>query len=110
MCALELNAELNESLGHLDIETMMGNKIVEVRVNGIGKDVAVRKILSRSRYDFILALGDDRTDEDMFKILAGNENAYTIKVGPGESYAKYNLHTQQRAVSFLSHLSLLSSP
>ena len=32
-------------------------------------------------YDFILALGDDRTDEDMFELLADKENCYTIKVG-----------------------------
>ena len=37
--------------------------------------------------DFVLALGDDRTDEDMFARLPSP--AWTVRVGPGDTKAAY---------------------
>jgi trehalose 6-phosphate synthase/phosphatase len=54
-------------------------------------------------YDLILAFGDDNTDEDMFKVLSKNKNAFTIKIGAEASYAKYNLYTPQMALSLLGY-------
>jgi trehalose 6-phosphate synthase/phosphatase len=86
-----------------------GNKIVEVRNSGTDKGTAIKKILAKEEYDFIFAVGDDRTDEDMFKQLAQKENSFTIKVGSEASYAHYNLHTPQMVVSLLEGLNHLSS-
>jgi trehalose 6-phosphate synthase/phosphatase len=46
---------------------LAGNKIIEVRTKGIDKGYVVRKLLKENNFDFILACGDDSTDEDMFK-------------------------------------------
>ena len=40
--------------------------------------------------DFIIALGDDHTDEDIFKALP--DDAITVKVGNNLSEAKYYLN------------------
>jgi trehalose 6-phosphate synthase/phosphatase len=106
--SLELLSELNEYAKSLELQVMMGNKIVEVRTKGIGKHIAARKILMQSDYDFVLALGDDRTDEDMFEVLADQENCYTIKVGDQASYAKYNLLNQQKVISLLQDMAQLT--
>ena len=45
--------------------------------------------ITRGRWDFILAIGDDVTDEDIFEVLPGD--AYSIKVGFGASRAVYNM-------------------
>ena len=105
--SLELVAELNEYTHGLELQVMMGNKIVEVRSQAIDKGKAVKKILLNSHYDFILAAGDDSTDEDMFKELADTSNAYTIKIGSHASYATYNLHTSNMMISMLEALSNL---
>ena len=52
----------------------------------------------------MLAVGDDRTDEDMFELLADRENCYTIKVGDEASFAKYNLVSQQKVISLLEEM------
>jgi trehalose 6-phosphate synthase/phosphatase len=53
-------------------------------------------------YDFILAMGDDYTDEDMFKALPSG--AWTIKVGRGSSKANYNIESPAVAKILLKEI------
>jgi trehalose 6-phosphate synthase/phosphatase len=86
--AHELVDNLNALTGNVDIQIMQANKAVEIRVAGINKGTTAREIIAAGEYDFILAIGDDRTDEDMFAVLP--EDGYSIKVGAARSLASYN--------------------
>jgi trehalose 6-phosphate synthase/phosphatase len=66
-----------------------GNMILEIRLSDVHKGTAALKLLT-DKTDFILAIGDDATDEDMFQHLPAW--AYTIKVGRGRTKARYRLH------------------
>jgi trehalose 6-phosphate synthase/phosphatase len=105
--ALELYTELNEYTNNLGVQVLMGNKIVEVRVSGFDKGSIVKKEVLNDEYDYIIAMGDDRTDEDMFRILSDQKNTFTIKIGAEASFAKYNLFTPQMALSLLDTMSHL---
>jgi trehalose 6-phosphate synthase/phosphatase len=107
--SLELISELNEYIHNRHLHVIQGHKIVEVRNSGVDKGTAIRKVLQRKEYDFIFAVGDDRTDEDMFKMLMDKRNCFSIKVGPDASFAKYNLHTPQMVVSLLEGMRHLST-
>ncbi len=100
----ELFNELQQYASSLKIKVVKGNKIIEVRNKGVNKGMAVSRILKEGKYDFIMACGDDTTDEDMFRQLVDIKNAYTIKIGPEASYAKYNLYTPQMMTSLLNTL------
>jgi trehalose 6-phosphate synthase/phosphatase len=108
LCAAALINELNEFVKNQDVKVFSGKKIVEVKLKSIDKGAAVKKILNKDDFDFILAVGDDYTDEDMFKLLAHKENCYTIKVGNEASFASYNLYTPQMVISLLEKLSHIS--
>jgi trehalose 6-phosphate synthase/phosphatase len=108
--AFELASELNEYIHNRHLQVLMGNKIVEVRQSGINKGAFIKRIIEQEDYDFIFAVGDDRTDEDMFKALMNNNSAFTVKVGPEASYAQYNLYTPQMVVSLLEGLDHLPAP
>jgi trehalose 6-phosphate synthase/phosphatase len=71
-----------------DLSIEQGNKILEVRTASVNKGIAAQAWIKPST-DFILAVGDDYTDEFMFTLLA--PLAYTIKVGPGRTNARYRL-------------------
>ena len=71
---------------------MEGNKIIEIKKVGYDKGSSFLNLIQGQNFDFILAIGDDRTDEDLFKVLP--EFAYSIKVGLVPSNAKYNLTHQ----------------
>ncbi len=86
----------------LNLEIIEGNKIIEIRVGGISKDEAIEKWLHKDNWDFIMAIGDDQTDEDMFKLLP--EKAYSIKVGFGATNARYNLSSSQEVREILQQL------
>lgn len=103
----ELYAELSEYAHNRHLEVMKGNKIVEIRNSGIDKGVAIRKVIGKNQYDYIFAVGDDTTDEDMFKALSGSKNSYTIKVGSDASFAKYNLYTPQMVIALLERLAYI---
>ncbi|HEV9038122.1 MAG TPA: bifunctional alpha,alpha-trehalose-phosphate synthase (UDP-forming)/trehalose-phosphatase [Puia sp.] len=90
-------------------QVTMGKQIVEVRSRQMDKGTFVSNLLGREAGDFILAIGDDRTDEDMFRALADKKCAYTIKVGYESSHALFNVHTPQSVISLLSTLGHLRS-
>lgn len=105
--ALELFAELNEYANNMGAVVVMGNKNIEMRMSGFDKGMILKKKILNEKYDFILAMGDDRTDEEMFKVLSNLKQAYTIKIGSEASYAQYNLQNPQMVQSLLEALSYI---
>ncbi|TDH24586.1 bifunctional alpha,alpha-trehalose-phosphate synthase (UDP-forming)/trehalose-phosphatase [Segetibacter sp. 3557_3] len=100
----ELYSELLQLTRNRNLQVVQGSYTVEVRNKGIGSGVLTRTLMSEKAYDFIMAFGDDSTDEEMFKELAGTPHAWTIKIGNEASYAKYNLYTPQMTLSLLNYL------
>lgn len=84
-----------------EADILNGKEVLEIKVKGKNKG-NVAKIYSKS--DFIVALGDDLTDEDMFKSLKENKNAITICVGKKDSAAKFCLESPERVRNFLKFL------
>jgi trehalose 6-phosphate synthase/phosphatase len=74
---------------NMDIQVLQGSKVIEIKSANINKGTAILDFQPEKNYDFVLSIGDDRTDEDMFKVLS--EKAYTIKVGISKSFARFNL-------------------
>jgi len=85
--ALELTADLSNLLINKELEILEGSKVIEVKVAGINKGGAALDYIQSTEYDFILAMGDDWTDEYLFKALP--KVAFTIKVGTDRSEANY---------------------
>ena len=59
-------------------------------------------MLRKAHYDFILAMGDDTTDNDMFRALP--DSAVTVKIGTVSEDARYNLKSQTDALPMLQAL------
>ena len=74
---------------NLDLQVLEGNKVVEIKNAGVNKGKATINWIEERNWDFILAIGDDHTDEDTFKALP--KHAYSIKVGLEQTVAKFNL-------------------
>lgn len=86
-----------------DFNVVQGNMVVEARVAGVDKGQFVDRLLKLKDYDYVLAIGDDTTDEDMFAVLQG-ENQFTVKVGITPTKAKCNLINASNVISFLDQL------
>ncbi|HVW58737.1 MAG TPA: trehalose-phosphatase, partial [Puia sp.] len=104
---MEMYAALCRIAEEQKLQVMLGNKIIEVRNRGTDKGTAIQHVLSQEERDFILAIGDDRTDEDMFRMLTETDNAFTIKVGVEASFAQFNMHTPQMVISLLGNMVFL---
>lgn len=89
----------------LNMQIIQGNKVIELKSPYYTKGSEVSRQLQISNYDFILAMGDDTTDDDMFRALSSN--AETIKIGHVSESARYNMPSQSDTLPFL--LSLVSS-
>jgi trehalose 6-phosphate synthase/phosphatase len=88
--AHELVATLEDLLAGTELTVLHGNKVVEVRFAWANKgEVAARLTARLRRGTFILAIGDDRTDEDMFARLP--RGARTVRVGSGSSMARHRV-------------------
>jgi trehalose 6-phosphate synthase/phosphatase len=86
--AKELKGNLLNIVANLNLGIMEGNKVLEIKNIEVNKGRAAQVFLKQKDYDFIIAIGDDTTDEDVFSILP--EKSYSIKVGLTISKAKYN--------------------
>lgn len=85
--ALELVSLLENNLRGEPVQVMHGSKVVEVRQQGLTKARAYDIVLDRfGPFDFELATGDDRTDEDLF--LHVSQSVHTVKIGSGSSAAR----------------------
>ncbi|GGC74634.1 bifunctional alpha,alpha-trehalose-phosphate synthase (UDP-forming)/trehalose-phosphatase [Pedobacter quisquiliarum] len=103
----ELRAQ--EIINHLRImvadnglQLMPGNKVLEFKNIEVNKGKAALNWMHDNHPDFIIALGDDHTDEDIFKAIP--EEAYTIKVGSNISAARYYLRNPTEVRSLLTSL------
>jgi trehalose 6-phosphate synthase/phosphatase len=85
-----------------NLQIMRGNKVIEIKSPYHNKGSEVRRILKNQSFDFILAMGDDTTDEDTFRELPSE--AYTIKIGAISEIARYNLRSQTGTLPFLKRL------
>ena len=91
--------------GRLDLKILDGNKVVEIMNKEIGKGIAVRNLLEGKESDFVLSIGDDVTDEEVFELFVFDDKAVTIKVGCGKSLAGYSFNSVSDVVLFLKLLS-----
>ena len=100
----ELINHLMSLTSNMDLQLVNGSRTLEIRNAGIDKGVAAMHWLSQiTKYPrFILAIGNDQTDEDIFRSLPSD--AHSIKVGMQPSYAKYNLNNPLEVRTFLSKL------
>ncbi len=100
--------ELIDALhGHLTgtgLQVLLGNKVVEVKPTDIHKGKGVLHYLGKTDFwDFILGMGDDYTDEDIFAVLP--ENAWSIKIGYSPfTKARYYLESSPAARELLKTL------
>jgi trehalose 6-phosphate synthase/phosphatase len=86
----ELRDDLVEIIRHkTNFEIIEGNKVLEVKSGKYDKGQAAISLIKNRHFEFILAAGDDKTDESMFSALGGS--SYTISVGFSHSLAKYNV-------------------
>jgi trehalose 6-phosphate synthase/phosphatase len=96
----KLLAELEPLLLASRLRVLHGKKVVEVLPHGIDKGSAVAELLAAKPYDFILAAGDDVTDEALFAAMPAA--AFTVKVGEGTTAAKYRVDSQPDFIRLLA--------
>lgn len=106
--AHELIESLRDYSAAYGLQLLDGDKVVEIRSAEVNKGRATRDILHENRYDFILSIGDDRTDEDTFHALP--QEAFTIKVGTEVSAARFYLKHQRDVRMLLRKLATETPP
>jgi len=99
-------SELVNNLGYLikdkALQLLPGNKVIEVKNMEINKGKAALTQMLNKDYDFVMAVGDDHTDEDIFKALP--DTAFTFKVGSSMSAARFYLRNTLEVRQFLLRL------
>ncbi len=104
--ALDLVHDISNLIFNQDLEILEGKKVIEVKVSGINKGTAASEFLMNNEAEFIMAIGDDWTDEFLFRELP--ETAHTIKVGTENSVAKYYLTNYREVREFLDEITTAS--
>ncbi|GFQ06603.1 alpha alpha-trehalose-phosphate synthase [UDP-forming] 5 [Phtheirospermum japonicum] len=104
--AKELLDHLESVLANEPVSVKSGQHIVEVKPQGVNKGLVARRLLAMMRQkgvmlpDFVLCIGDDRSDEDMFEVIMSAKDdgclspvaeVFACTVGQKPSKAKYYL-------------------
>jgi len=88
----------------IDLQVLRGNKAIEIRKAGVNKGSAVQQWLAKNEFDFVLAIGDDLTDEDMFAVLP--PWAYSFRVGATRTHARFRLRSPAEVLQLLAELAV----
>ncbi|KAH6835370.1 trehalose phosphatase/synthase 11 [Perilla frutescens var. hirtella] len=122
--AKELLDHLESVLANDPVVVKTGQQIVEVKPQGVSKGAVVQNLIETMRNtgkeaDFVLCIGDDRSDEEMFEAIASSgagqslpdtTEIFACTVGQKPSMAKYYLDDTVEVMKMLQGLSLGSSP
>ncbi|KAK6931081.1 Trehalose-phosphatase [Dillenia turbinata] len=122
--AMELLDHLENVLANEPAVVKRGQHIVEVKPQGISKGVVAEKVLSTmvsngKSPDFVMCIGDDRSDEDMFESILRSVSSpslptapeiFACTVGRKPSKAKYYLDDTIDVVKLLQGLANASCP
>ncbi len=92
-----LNSLLTDQFQILNLD-----KAIEVTSRKFDKGSAVNELTKIKKYDHIVCIGDDITDENMFKNL--NENSTTIKVGIKNTNANFYIDNPKSVVNLLNDI------
>ncbi|QHO56667.1 hypothetical protein HN51_011377 [Arachis hypogaea] len=116
--AKEMLDHLESVLANEPVAVKSGQFIVEVKPQDVSKGLVAERIFSSmaengKQADFVLCVGDDRSDEDMFEIisssisrniLSANSSVFACTVGQKPSKAKYYLDDTTEVISMLESL------
>jgi trehalose 6-phosphate synthase/phosphatase len=110
--ASELTAYLTSFTANIDVQVLQGHKVIEVKSAGVNKGAAARRIIwategeagdkGSAAYEFVMAIGDDWTDEYLFSALP--DDAYSIRVGIAQTAARYNVRDIDQVIHLLENL------
>ena len=121
--ANELTSHLNNIFEGGRIEVVNGKDCVEIKPKNVNKGYFISHIIQNeflnSKYvDFVMAIGDDDSDEEMFKYLSSMEFQFNqlkkkekeivtfgVTVGKKPSTAKYFLNEVNEIILYLDSLS-----
>lgn len=120
--AKELLDHLESVLANEPVVVKRGQHIVEVKPQGVSKGVAVESLIATMQMrgkppDFVLCVGDDRSDEDMFETIARSvanpsmpaiAEVFACSVGQKPSMAKYYLDDTSEVIKMLQGLAGMS--
>ncbi len=99
-------SELKDALISLttnhDLSILERNYILEIKHSNVNKGRAAVAWYEGGNWDFVMAIGDDWTDEDMFAMLTDEQ--YTIKVGIDLSQARFFVHSTEDVRKLLGEL------
>lgn len=112
LAALRVRELMNQLISfstNMELKIQRGHKVIELRPVGIDKGIAALTWLNKLPEEnrFILAAGDDLTDEDLFRVMP--QGSVSIKVGRGASYASYNVESARDIQMLISEI-LLAIP
>lgn len=85
----ELTSHLKYLSSNSNLQVLEGDKVVEIKDREVNKGRTALQWLQGHPHDFVMAIGDDFTDEDTFKAMP--KDAYTIKVGSVTSAALFSV-------------------
>ncbi len=95
----ELKDELRDLASSYNLQILEGYKVLEIRPFNIHKGRIALEQLEKDSWDFILGIGDDWTDENLFETLP--EHAYSIRVGWEPSLAGFQLESYKDVRSLI---------
>ncbi|KAF8407578.1 hypothetical protein HHK36_006712 [Tetracentron sinense] len=120
--AKELLDHLESVLANEPVSVKSGQNIVEVKPQGVSKGLVAERLLSTMQErgmlpDFVLCIGDDRSDEDMFEVITSSvagpslspvAEVFACTVGRKPSKAKYYLDDTVEIVRLMQGLASVS--
>jgi trehalose 6-phosphate synthase/phosphatase len=100
--AESLTRELRTLLADSSASILQGSRVIEVKDVSTDKGIVVRELAAATPGARMLVIGDDVTDEDMFR--SAPADAVTVRVGSGQTAARMRLIGPDQVRKLLTEL------
>jgi trehalose 6-phosphate synthase/phosphatase len=101
--ARELGLELSETMTNQPVRVTQGPKVVAVRSQAVHKGLLIEALKGELGGDeFVLVVGDDEDDEDMFWRLP--DQSWGVRIGPHSTHARFLAKRQASIPGLLREL------
>ena len=105
--ARELIEALTSLTANTEVVVLPGNKVVEVKTAAAGKGTFFLERFGEREWPFLLAIGDDLTDETLFRALP--PTAHSLRVGHAASAARYNIEDTSAVRELLGRMAAVAT-
>ena len=103
-CKENILLDINKIVNDYDLNIILGKKVIEIKSKYVNKGKFLNKLIKKYPDSQFIIIGDDTTDEDMFKVSRNIDISIRVSDEDKNTNAKYLIESQNMVLPLLESI------